>query len=83
MIFFKCVQKSKFLLSKETWIFLLVGKYKSRAPTARVSKSHGLTVMRQCKKKSDFTQNLWIFMRKLKPMHFNLFYNLFLNFHTF
>ena len=50
MIFFKCVQKSKFLLSKDNWIFLVVGKYQSRAPATRVSKSHGLTVMRQCQK---------------------------------
>ena len=29
-----CVQKSKFLLSKDNWIFLVVGKYQIGAPIA-------------------------------------------------
>ena len=35
--FFKYFQKSKFHLSKDSWIFLVVGKYQSRAPKAYLS----------------------------------------------
>ena len=34
---FKCFQKSKFPLSKDSLIFLVVGKYQSRAPKAYLS----------------------------------------------
>ena len=34
---FKCFQKSKFYLSKDSWIFLVVGKYQCRAPKAYLS----------------------------------------------
>ena len=37
IIFFRCVSKSKFLFSEDSWIFLAVGKYQSRAPTSYLS----------------------------------------------